>query len=755
MGRENKNKHEATPQIQQSLFAKITIDLIEKQMRCEYSMMFGTMIRSNAVCFSQAVKMLTVATMVLGACSYSLVADDVSIPKFAATPEIGVPPSPNLAPAISMLHDATPASTAMDNPVRGYSSPGNLRFREVPLREVPSNDSQTSVAKSDSSELPSEPAKIDIESTSDVRAATTNNERPWQVQQDNPLRKTTRATTALPAQPPAQQLTSKDNTAQVSQPKISEPNTKQALTSDTDMGLAPTKSVEPKPLEKSTDENRKPSQPTAAVPWTDAQLVVPSQEKSERDAESHEVELKWNDTQEESPPPTADSPSETEKPPVKKDFDPEDNDQPAQAESLKISDSGTELENPIEPENEPHASELLKLMLDQPSLAPNDSSADNSSESAATENNSGKPSTSNERPTGPSSRGRTTNPAAKSPEIPLQPKKVSQAALRLRPRIDAAMNYYLLRPETNVERSPWAVMHAILPYGAETTLRADGRTVSAIGWMSFNGSCRGQRMFIPLKDGSFKPAVGAGLQGHDGQFLAILAQSRVVANYPLQVGRKRYTIENLIDYEMRTCQAKTELTFKLIALSHYLENDATWTNDQGEAWNLERLVEEELSQPIIGAACGGTHRLMGLSYALKQRRIAGLPIDGQYARAEIFLKDFVDYAWTLQNPDGSFSTEWFEGRGNKSDLQRKLQTTGHIVEWLVFQLSDEELQSPRMLRALEFLTNCLVEQRQTDWKIGPRSHALHALALYQERVFGVRPGTRRNMAAAASRTKRW
>jgi hypothetical protein len=335
-----------------------------------------------------------------------------------------------------------------------------------------------------------------------------------------------------------------------------------------------------------------------------------------------------------------------------------------------------------------------------------------------------------------------------------QPIKVLPQTARLRPRIDAALNYYLLKPESNVERSPWAVFHAILPFGSETTLRADGRTVSAINWMCFNGSCRGQRIFIPQKNGSFQPAVGAGVQGHDGQFLAILAQSRVPANYPLQVGRKRYTLEDLIDYEMRTCQAKTELTFKLISLSHYLVNDATWINDKGEQWSIERLVEEELAQPIIGSACGGTHRLMGLSYALKQRKAAGLPIDGHYARAEVFLADFIDYAWTLQNPDGSFSTEWFEGRGNKQDMQRKLQTTGHIVEWLVYTLPDEELQSPRLLRSIEFLTYCLVEQRQTDWKIGPRSHALHALAMYQERLFGVTMGMRRNLAISASRNQR-
>ena len=758
MGLENRYKHEATPQIQQSLFAKTTIVLIEKQMRCEYSTMFGALIRSKAVSISLAAKLLTAATLVLGCGNGSLTADEVFIPKFAEMPELGDPPAPKPVAEPLLLSAAAIATNAMDNPIRIYSSPGNLRFREVPLREVPLHNGQTVDINRNSVE-PNESGETEIESTSDVRAAAAGDERTWQVQHDNPLRKTNRAPSPLPAQTATSQLMPKDSTAIPVQPKISEPLAERASTPAPEISVTPIKSSEPKPLDEpnvdADEETKKPSQPPARVPWTDAQLVVPSQKKSESTSESDEVELKLSDTQDEVPPAPVGSRSQAAKPHSKKNFDPEDNDQPAQAESLKLSDGGAELESPTETENEPQANELLKLMLEQPSLAPNDSSLDNSGEAALSEKEPVKSSKPKASPLGPSSSGRATNPIAKSAAAPSQPVKLTQAALRLRPRIDAALNYYLLRPETNVERSPWAVFHAILPFGAEATLRADGRTVSAIGWMCFNGSCRGQRMFIPLKDGSFKPAVGAGLQGHDGQFLAILAQSKVAANYPLQVGRKRYTIENLIDYEMRTCQAKTELTFKLIALSHYLENDATWTNDQGETWNLERLVEEELAQPIIGAACGGTHRLMGLSYALKQRRTAGLPIDGQYARAEIFLKDFVDYAWTLQNPDGSFSTEWFEGRGNKSDLQRKLQTTGHIVEWLVFQLSDEELQSPSMLRALEFLTNCLVEQRQTDWKIGPRSHALHALALYQERVFGVRPGTRRNMAAAASRTKRW
>ena len=36
----------------------------------------------------------------------------------------------------------------------------------------------------------------------------------------------------------------------------------------------------------------------------------------------------------------------------------------------------------------------------------------------------------------------------------------------------------------------------------------------------------------------------------------------------------------------------------------------------------------------------------------------------------------------------------------------------------------------------------MLQNRDHDWEIGPRGHALHALALYDERVFGSKPGDR-------------
>ncbi len=44
--------------------------------------------------------------------------------------------------------------------------------------------------------------------------------------------------------------------------------------------------------------------------------------------------------------------------------------------------------------------------------------------------------------------------------------------LRLRSEINQLLRYYIQYPETTTRRSPWAVMHAILPYGVEAELLA-------------------------------------------------------------------------------------------------------------------------------------------------------------------------------------------------------------------------------------------------------------------------------------------
>jgi len=336
---------------------------------------------------------------------------------------------------------------------------------------------------------------------------------------------------------------------------------------------------------------------------------------------------------------------------------------------------------------------------------------------------------------------------ATEPEIVLTPE-----LLELRQRLRECLAYYYFRPENIAIRSPWGAMHAMIAYGVDSELIAGDKRVNAIGYLCYNGICNGQQLFY-LTNGKIQARIGPGVQGHPGQFLAMLAQSRVKTDYPMLIEGQRFTVADLIQYEKETCRPKTELTFKLIAFMHYLKSDDKWKSNDGQVWDLQRLIKEELSQPIVGAACGGTHRMTGFSYAVRKREQRGEPFTGQWERAKIFVDEFHEYAFRLQNADGSFSTNWFAGRAEDPTPTRRLETTGHITEWLAYSLDKEKLVEPRMVKSVSYLTNLLIEHRDEKWGIGPLGHGLHALALYDERIFAGQPGTRAVELAGARRRK--
>jgi hypothetical protein len=314
---------------------------------------------------------------------------------------------------------------------------------------------------------------------------------------------------------------------------------------------------------------------------------------------------------------------------------------------------------------------------------------------------------------------------------------LSPELLALRDKVQKVLAMYYPRHQSARDNNPWEVMHAIIAYGVHTQLfqdRPDGEKVNAIGWMCYNYPCAGQRMLF-LNRGKVDARRGVGVQGHGGQFLAILAQSHVMSDYPMLVEGKKFTLADLIEHEKETCVAGEELTFKLIALMHYLDSDETWTTPDGQEWSIQRLIHEELKAPIRGAACGGTHRLMGFSYAVNKRIARGEPIEGEFRRAQAYTQDYHRYTFSLQNPDGSFSTAWFERRASDPSIDRRLKTSGHILEWITFSLSDDELRDPRMIKAVDYLSSILLANDRHTWEIGPKGHALHALALYKERVF--------------------
>lgn len=434
----------------------------------------------------------------------------------------------------------------------------------------------------------------------------------------------------------------------------------------------------------------------------------------------------------------------------------------------------TKDESSTDPKNEPNTANAEKqadsTTVDPENVKP-ESSASTTTDSKSTTTKESKPATTEENKSAATdsksksteSTESTVSDASTSetkenkdseakPEAPKaeQPEPLSPALARLREKVRDCLSYYYQQQENVVDHSPWGVMHILIAYGVDTQIYASGKQTNAIAYLCYNGQCRGQQLFY-LNRGKLETRVGPGVQGHDGQYLAMLAQSRVKIDYPMHVDGKDFTVRDLVNYEMKTCEPATELTFKLIGLSHYLDTETKWKSQQGEDWNLARLIREELAQPVIGAACGGTHRLMGFNYAVRKREKEGKPMTGQWQRARKFLDDYFEYTFYLQNQDGSFSTDFFRGPNAYGDINQRIETTGHILEWFVASLSDKQLRDERVVKAVEYLTTLMMQNRRNEWEIGPKGHALHALAIYSERVFGDRPGTRDEVLARAKK----
>lgn len=315
---------------------------------------------------------------------------------------------------------------------------------------------------------------------------------------------------------------------------------------------------------------------------------------------------------------------------------------------------------------------------------------------------------------------------------------LTRSQQNLRKKVRRVLTHYYNRPLNTRDRSPWELMHAMLAFEAHSKVLKGGpkgEPITAVGWLCFNQACKRRTLMYVNDDNELRVRVGPALQGHRGQLLAMLAQSRINESYPLLVEGHELQVADLIEMEKRTCYPRTELTFKLIGLMHYLDSDEKWLNDQGLEWGIPKMIEEEIRQPVRGAACGGTHRLSGLTLAYKTREGRGEPVDGQYLRAKKFVTRYQQYAYRLQNRDGSFSTEWFRGPGNEDDVDRKLKTTGHILEWLLYAATEKELKHWRTTKAANYLANIMYNNRYKDWEAGPLGHAIHALLVYDRMVF--------------------
>jgi hypothetical protein len=178
-----------------------------------------------------------------------------------------------------------------------------------------------------------------------------------------------------------------------------------------------------------------------------------------------------------------------------------------------------------------------------------------------------------------------------------------------------------------------------------------------------------------------------------------------------------------------------ELSWAIVIIGEYLGTDIGWTNGFGEKLKFEDLVRYELDANVEQAACGGTHRLFGLDWVYHLHMRKGGKKTGVWKEVAEKTVKYRDIARKLQNPDGSFSTDFFRGPGNADDKQLRINTTGHTLEWLALALSDTDLRQPWVQDAANALALMILDQQDASIEGGSLYHATHGLLLYYARVY--------------------
>jgi hypothetical protein len=313
----------------------------------------------------------------------------------------------------------------------------------------------------------------------------------------------------------------------------------------------------------------------------------------------------------------------------------------------------------------------------------------------------------------------------------------------LKDRVEAALLHVKQR-DLLTTHAFWTIFHGILGTGPETTLldMNSGKRVNALEYVCNGGPVRGME-FIETPDGldvqtAQTPELLFVGQGHQDQFIAEMAQWGMPLNKRFVVRGKDYTFEDFV----RHCKARArvsanqELSWAIVVIGQYYGTDASWTNSFGEKLHFEDLVRYELKQPVETAACGGTHRLFGLTWVYHLHLAKGGQKTGVWKDLEERTQHYQNMARKYQNGDGSFSTQYLAGPGKDRDKDRRINTTGHVLEWLALSLPQRELTAPWMQEAVSALSLMILEAQDAHIDGGSLYHAAHGLHIYQARVFG-------------------
>lgn len=320
----------------------------------------------------------------------------------------------------------------------------------------------------------------------------------------------------------------------------------------------------------------------------------------------------------------------------------------------------------------------------------------------------------------------------------------------LKRRLDHALDLAYGHRRLNVrDHAAWQVVHGAVAFGRDFPMEKDGEIISAVDYLLAGGKMNGwnlepgdmlggrQGLRAILEKGS---KTG---QGHYDQWLGYLSGCNLPPDQRIVGGDKTFTVADLmaqVEWDVPR-NSDREYSWTVMGLTTYHPTDYSWTASDGNQWTIEKLIQIEAEQELNTSACGGAHRLCGLTLALNRHESQGRTISGGWQQAKERIEQSLRTAREFQNSDGSLSSNYFERPGRSADLSENLGATGHVFEFIVLAVPDSEIHDEWIKRAGLFLCDVLERTKDVPLECGALYHAVHGLVLYRERLFGPREFT--------------
>jgi len=325
--------------------------------------------------------------------------------------------------------------------------------------------------------------------------------------------------------------------------------------------------------------------------------------------------------------------------------------------------------------------------------------------------------------------------------------------------------------------TPWHIVHGALAYGDKLKLRdpQSKKLISALDWIRNGGIWREQPSFLTSPSGFRGNPYGPQFQGHMAQFGGYLSELRLEWSTPFNAWNQEKQAWETRPLSALYEEIKQTVTIQepqgednesswalwALARSGYAKVDETWNNTAGETISFERLVHVETLRDLEDAACGGLHGLFAMSLALKLYKATGKELKDSWIIADYLEQKYIRQAKKQQNEDGSFSSEYFYGPGEGKNWRESLPGSGHILEWLMLVLPDEDLKSDWVLKGVHSVAKNILaaelgdhdvenylgsldsaditEEKQDElfehyMTLGGYFHAAHGLKMFQDRA---------------------